>query len=129
MTSFAIKGWLVGAARISGTFAKLSKSYLECRITTKLNGKEESFDGTRLMKWLAIFDEMEKNPRSFFQFWLDGEGEKELSIQMVSYLWNLNIADNMCMVILPNKPLTTALIDGSTSFEDDDLQYCLKDFS
>lgn len=129
MTSFAVKGWLLGSARISGTFAKLSKSYLECRITTKLNGKEQSFDGTKLMKWLAIFDEMEKNPRSFLQIWLDGEGEKELSIQMVSYLWNLNIADNMCTVILPNKPLTTALIDGATSFEDDDLQYCLKDFS
>ena len=75
-------------------------------------------------------DEMEENPLSILQVRLDGKGEKELSAQMVSFLWSWNIADNMYMIILPNKALETALMDNSALFVDDDYsQYCLKEFS
>lgn len=130
MTSFAIKGWLLGSARISGTFSKMSRSYPACTITVVINGKEQTFDGTKLMKWLAIFDVMEKNPLSTLQIRIDGEGEKELAIKMISFLWDWDIGKNMYMLVLPNHSLNRALVGDSALYEEDDdywAEYIIED--
>ena len=130
MTSFAIKGWLLGAGRISGTFIRLFSHYPGCTVSAILNGKAQDCDTVHLMKWFRILTAMELNPFSILQIRIEGEGEKELSSQMISYLLQLNLADgNMFMIILPNKALESALAEHPSLLKNDDyLQYCQTDF-
>lgn len=115
MKSFVVKGWLLGAARLSGRFVKMCQEFPACVITLVLNGATKVIDGTRLMQWMCILNKMEFDSHSVLQIRLGGEGEEALFSQMISYLWNLDIGDNMYMLVLPNKAMERSLSDPTIS--------------
>lgn len=115
MRSFAVKGWLLGAARLSISFVKICQEFPSCEITLVLNGTMKVIDGTRVMQWMCILGKMESDPRSVLQIGLEGEGEELLFSQMISCLWELDIDDNMFMIVLPNKAMQRTLSDPTIS--------------
>ena len=115
MRSFAVKGWLLGAARLSIRFVKTCQEFPSCEITLALNGTMKVIDGTRVMQWMCILGKMESDPHSVLQIGLEGEGEELLFSQMISCLWELDIGDNMFMIVLPNKAMQRTLSDPTIS--------------
>ena len=114
MRSFAVKGWLLGAGRLSIIFVKMCLEFPSCVITLVLNGTTKVIDGTKLMQWICILGKMESDPHSVLQIRLEGEGEEQLLNQMITCLWNLD-DEGMFMIVLPNKKIERAIWDPASS--------------
>lgn len=115
MRSFAVKGWLVGATKLSMRLSKLCLEFPLCNVTAILNGATNVIDGTRVMQWMGVLTKLDYNPRAVLEIRLEGEGEEVLFGQMISCLWDLDADDNMFMIVLPNKAMQRTLSDPTVS--------------